>query len=68
MRSLFQAITDLHSAELYDDLKFYCELRLEEHLLDDELNENEQALLFKMIGDANFHTHCVFKCRKVHLV
>jgi hypothetical protein len=64
MRSLFQAVQDLHSAELYDDLKFLVSLQLEEHLLD-ELDEIQQALLFKMIGDSYFHTDCFFQSIKV---
>lgn len=65
MKSLLQAVQDLSSAELYDDLNFLVALRLEEHLLDDELAENEQALLFKLVGDAHYHTECYFQSIKV---
>lgn len=65
MKGLLQACLDLHEAELYDDLKFYVVFHFEEHLLDDELEESEQALLFKLIGDAHYHTDCFFQSAKV---
>jgi hypothetical protein len=68
MKALLQAVLDLHDAELYDDLKFFVTFRLEEHLLDDELEEGEQALLFKLIGDAHYHTDCFFQSVKVENV
>jgi hypothetical protein len=68
MKALLQAVSELHEAELYDDLKFYVAFHLEEHLLDDELVESEQALLFKLIGDAHFQTDCFFQSVKVTLI
>ena len=69
MKSLLQAVQDLHSAELFDDLIFFVSLRLEDRLLDDQLSEGDQALLFKLIGDANFHIENYFQCIKVsHLL
>lgn len=66
MKALLQAVKDLHDAELYDDLKFFVSLRLEEHLLDEELEENEQALLYKLIADAFYETNSYFQSIKVN--
>ncbi|KAI6181336.1 hypothetical protein M3Y98_00818200 [Aphelenchoides besseyi] len=56
---VLNAVRELHREELYSDLLFFVSLRLNEHLIDEDLKREEQVELYLMIGNAYQETECL---------
>jgi hypothetical protein len=61
MTEFLKAIKSLHESELYDDLIFFVSLQLPDIQVENELDTLDEALLWKLIGDAHLHTDSFFQ-------
>ena len=53
--------------KLYDDVVFFISLSLDESPIEEDLNADDQVLLYTLIGDAYFHTNAYGAAIKVRL-
>ncbi|CAD5227225.1 unnamed protein product [Bursaphelenchus xylophilus] len=51
----FEAIKELYEEELYEDVLYYAQVRLQMNNIDSVLDPINLVMLFKYLGDSNFH-------------